>query len=158
MSMASPSPRPRFLPISWRFLKERGHGVRAETSMRLSTRSPSPEKGLSRLDRTFVLHSVNTVEEHSRLKRLLSRASPCVLPHPNLKPYKLDAVEAAHKSFQRRLSNARNIYHRLHHSTDLPYLSNTAALRSLPITSLYKHHLTTMHKRIPTALRATCGS
>ena len=132
--MVSPSLRPRFLPISWRFLKERD-------SMYFSMRSPSPDKGLSRLDRT-------TANQYLRV-------SP--LPHPNTKSKGRDAIAAAHHSFQRRLSHARNIYHRLHNSTDQSYQSNTAVLRSLPITSLYKHHLATLHKRVPTALKDTCS-
>jgi len=150
--MAGSSPQPRLLPISWKFLKDRGN-ARAETSLRGSLRSPSPE---SRPKRTQALHSVQAAKAHQRLS-LLGRA-PLVLPHPNTKPRRQDAVAAAQHSFQRRLSYARNLYDRLHPSADLRYLSNTAALRSLPITTLYKHHLATQHKRVPTALKATCDS
>lgn len=149
--MASPSPQPRLLPISWKFLKEK---ARAETSLRGSTRSPSPEQSMSKQ----ALALVGATKARDRLYRLLGRAAPLVLPHPNTKPRRQDAVAAAQHSFQRRLSYARNVYDRLHTSTDLPYLSNTAALRSLPITTLYKRHLATQHKRLPTALKATCDS
>ena len=140
------SPKPRFLPVSWMFVREEAGKYRADSCMQGGSRSSSPGNSFGK---TAFLHS-NEEIKGVKVRKMRWQCLPC------LKSTRRDAVAAAQNEYQRRLSRARNIYTRLHTSSDLQYFSNTQELTTLPITSLYKHHLQTIHKRLPTALRDTC--